>query len=98
MTPPPTSPCSPSLLMPTSEKLTSARSSSSARACPRAPTAGATARPSLLATRTRVAARLRAVEQAYRMANERDAVFRPPEHARALRSPEHAANKEIELE
>ena len=46
MPPPPIPPSSPSPLTPTSERPTSARSSSSARACPRAPTAGATARPS----------------------------------------------------
>ena len=45
------------------------------------------------------AARLRAVEQAYRMANERDIVFGPPEPTTACRYPEHAAdNREIELE
>ena len=44
--PPPTSPCSPSPRTPTSARPTSARSSNSARACPKAPTAGATARPS----------------------------------------------------
>ena len=42
-----------------------------------------------IATReTRIAARLRAVEHAYRMAIERDAVLMPPEPTRALRSPE----------
>jgi hypothetical protein len=44
-----------------------------------------------------MAARLRAVEHAYRTAIERDAVFTPPEPTRASRSPEHAADKEIEL-
>ena len=53
-----------------------------------------------IATReTRIAARLRAVEHAYRMAIERDAVFKPPEPTRTVRSPEHAADREeIELE
>jgi hypothetical protein len=52
-----------------------------------------------IATReTRIAARLRAVEQAYRMAIERDATFRAPEPTRACRSPEQAAGREIELE
>jgi hypothetical protein len=51
-----------------------------------------------IATReTRVAARLRAGEHAYRMANERDIAFRPPESTRACRSPEHAAGRETEL-
>jgi type IV secretion system protein VirD4 len=46
-TPPPLTPsCSPSPRTPASEKPTSARSSDPARACPRAPTANATARPS----------------------------------------------------
>jgi hypothetical protein len=47
---------------------------------------------------TRVAARLRAVEHAYRMAVERDAVFGVPEPTKARQAPEHAADKEIELE
>ena len=42
-------------------------------------------RQAIAARETRVAARLRAVEQAYRMAIERDAVFRPPEPTRACR-------------
>ena len=55
-------------------------------------------RQAIAARETRIATRLRAVEQAYRMAIDRDAAFRPPEPARALRSPEHAADREIELE
>ena len=52
-----------------------------------------------IATReTRMAARLRAVELAYRVAIERDVVFRPPEPTTACRSLEHAADREIELE
>ena len=52
-----------------------------------------------IATReTRIAARLRAVERAYRTAIERDAVYRPPGSTRAGRSPENAADREIELE
>jgi hypothetical protein len=52
-----------------------------------------------IATReTRVTARLRAVEHAYRMAIERDVAFRAPEPAKACRFPQHAANREIELE
>ena len=55
-------------------------------------------RQAIAARETRIAARLRAVEHAYRMAIERDAAFRPPEPTRACRSPEHAADREIELE
>ena len=52
-----------------------------------------------IATReTRIAARLRAVEHAYRMAIERDAIFRPSEPTGALRSSENVADREIELE
>jgi hypothetical protein len=55
-------------------------------------------RQAIAARETRVAARLRTVEQAYRMAIERDAAFSPPEPTRPCRSAEHAANREIELE
>ena len=55
-------------------------------------------RQAIAARETRIAARLRAVEHAYRIAIERDAVFRPPEPTRACRSPGHAADREIELE
>jgi hypothetical protein len=55
-------------------------------------------RQAIAARETRVATRLRAVEQAYRTAVERDAVFNPPEPARTLRSPARAADREIELE
>jgi hypothetical protein len=52
-----------------------------------------------IATReTRVAARLRAVEHAYRTAIERDPVFSPSEATRLSRSPGHAFDKEIEFE
>ncbi len=52
-----------------------------------------------IATReARVAARLRAVERAHRLAAERDIVLRPPEPTRALRPPQREADKEIELE
>ena len=54
-------------------------------------------RLAIAARETRVAARLRAVERAYRIANERDTVLKEPE-PRTLRSPEHAADREIELE
>ena len=55
-------------------------------------------RQAIAARETRIAARLRAVEQAYRMAIERDAVFIPPEPTRSFRSPENEADREIELE
>ena len=55
-------------------------------------------RQAIAARETRVATRLRAVEHAYRTAIERDIMFRPPEPARACRSPEHAPDREMELE
>ena len=55
-------------------------------------------RQAIAARETRIAARLRAVEQAYRMAIDRDAVFSRPEPTRACRSPEHVADRELELE
>jgi hypothetical protein len=55
-------------------------------------------RQAIAARETRVATRLRAVEHAYHTAIERDAVFGPPEPIRTPRSPEHAADKEIELD
>ena len=55
-------------------------------------------RQAIAARETRIATRLRAVEQAYRTAIDRDAVFSEPEATRACRSPEHAADREIELE
>jgi len=55
-------------------------------------------RQAIVARETRVATRLRAVEQAYRTAIERDAVFMSPGHTKACRSPEHMADSEIEME
>ena len=55
-------------------------------------------RQAIAARETRVTTRLRAVEHAYRMAIERDIVFRPPEPASACRSPQHAPDREMELE
>jgi hypothetical protein len=52
----------------------------------------------IAARETRIAARLRAVEQAHRMAIERDVTFKPSEPTRAGRSPEHLADREFELE
>jgi hypothetical protein len=54
-------------------------------------------RQAIAARETRVAARLRVVEQAYRTAIERDDTFTLPEPTRAHRSPEHTADQEIEL-
>ena len=51
-------------------------------------------RQAIAARETRIAARLRAVEQAYRTANERDAMFKPPEPTRAFRSPAHVADRD----
>ena len=55
-------------------------------------------RQAIAARETRVAARLRAVERAYRMAIERDVIFRPPELTGPRRPPDHVANREIEME
>ncbi|HLM87487.1 MAG: hypothetical protein ACLQK8_13895 [Streptosporangiaceae bacterium] len=55
-------------------------------------------RQAIAARETRIAARLRAIEQAYRTAIDRDALFSAPTTTRACRSPEHAADREIELE
>jgi hypothetical protein len=55
-------------------------------------------RQAIAAREIRIAARLRAVEQAYRIAVEHDAMLKPPKPTRACRTPEHAADKEIELE
>jgi hypothetical protein len=52
-----------------------------------------------IATReTRVAARLRAVERAYRIANEHDTALKPPQLIAAPSSPEPPADREMELE
>ena len=55
-------------------------------------------RQAIAARETRVAARLRAVEKAYRIANEHAVAFRLPESTEANRSPEYAADREIGLE
>ena len=55
-------------------------------------------RQAIAVRETRVAARLRNVERAYRMAIERDVTYGRPEPARTLHAPEHAADREIELE
>ena len=55
-------------------------------------------RQAIAARETRVAARLRAVERAYRIAIERNTMYRPSESTRAHHSPKHAADRETELE
>src|SRR6516162_3137741 len=55
-------------------------------------------RQAIAARETRIAARLRAVEQAYRTATDRDTTYAPPEPTRAPRSPELQASRQIELE
>jgi len=55
-------------------------------------------RQAIAASEARVADRLRAVEHAYRTANERDAAPSPPDAGRASRSSEHVPDREIELE
>jgi hypothetical protein len=54
-------------------------------------------RQAIAGRETRVAARLRAVEYAYRMAIDRDATVTPSEPTKACRFPEHAADREIDL-
>ena len=55
-------------------------------------------RQAIAARESRVAARLRAVEGAFRMATERDAAFTPLELTRASRPLEHATDREMEME
>ena len=55
-------------------------------------------RQAIAARETRIATRLRAVEQAYHMAIEGGVVSGPPESIGVSRSPEHSADREIELD
>ena len=55
-------------------------------------------RQAIAARETRVAARLRAVEQAYGTATGRDTAYAPPEPTRALRSPELQPGPQTGLE
>jgi hypothetical protein len=55
-------------------------------------------REAIAARETRVAARLRAVEQAYKTAIERGTAYRPSESTRTLRPPELQAGRQSELE
>jgi hypothetical protein len=59
---------------------------------------GRSNRQAIAARETRVAARLRAVEQAYRTATERGTTYAAPELTRTLRSPERQVGNDIELE
>lgn len=52
----------------------------------------------IAARETRVAGRLRAVERAYRAANEREVTPSPTDFPKASPSPEYVPNREIELE
>jgi hypothetical protein len=55
-------------------------------------------RQAIAVRETRIATRLRAVEQAYRTATEHDTASRQPEPNRTFRSPARQADREIELE
>jgi hypothetical protein len=55
-------------------------------------------RQAIAARETRIAVRLRAVEQAYRTAMEHDTAYTPSEPTRALRAPELQAGRQIDLE
>jgi hypothetical protein len=55
-------------------------------------------RQAIAAREARVAARLRAVEHAYRTATDRDTACTPPEPARTLRAPRPGARRQIEPE
>jgi len=55
-------------------------------------------REAIAARETRIAARLRAIEQAYRTALERDSPYRQLEPTRTLRSTEHQLGRQVALE
>jgi hypothetical protein len=55
-------------------------------------------RQAIAARETRIAARLRAVEQAYRTATEHDTTYTPPQPTRAPRSPELQPGRQIDIE
>jgi hypothetical protein len=55
-------------------------------------------RQDIAAHETQVAARLRAIEQAYRTALDHDTAYRPPEPAHADRSPEHQPSRQSDPE
>jgi hypothetical protein len=55
-------------------------------------------RQAIAARESRVAARLRAVEEACRTATDHDTAYTPPEPTRALRAPELQPSRQIDLE
>ena len=55
-------------------------------------------RQAIAARETRIAARLRAVEQAYRTAFEHDTAYSSPDPSRTLRPHEHRPSGQIDLE
>ena len=55
-------------------------------------------REAIAARERRVAARLRAVEHAYRSANERGVEFSSPLPSKTMRSAQRVADREIEME
>ena len=55
-------------------------------------------RQAIAARETRIATRLRAVEQAYRTATEHDTAYKPPEPTRTLRPHELEAGRQIDME
>ena len=63
-----------------------------------AASAASSNRQAIAAREARVATRPRAVEQAYRIAAERDIALTKPEPTHVRRSPEHAVGTDIELE
>ena len=52
----------------------------------------------IAARETRIAARLSAIEQAYRMATERTTTYRRPEPTQTFRSPKFQADRAIDME
>ena len=59
---------------------------------------GRSNRQAIAAHETRVAARLRAVEQAYRTAIDHATTYRPPDLTQTLRTPEHHPGGQADLE
>jgi hypothetical protein len=55
-------------------------------------------RQAIAARETRIAARLRAIEQAYRTATERTTTYRRPEPTQTFRSPKFQADRAIDME
>jgi hypothetical protein len=55
-------------------------------------------RQAIAARETQVAARLRAVEQAYRAATDHNTTYRPPDLTQTPRTPEHQPGRQTDLE